>query len=116
MKHILSILFVVAAFTSFGQKTDKPTKVKEVTYTVSAVCGMCKDRIEKELNYTKGVVFCEVDLDAGNVTVKYKVKHLTAEGVRDLIVNLGYTTDGVKGNEEGYNSLPECCKEEGCGK
>ncbi|MCH2235570.1 MAG: cation transporter [Crocinitomicaceae bacterium] len=115
MKHILSILFIVAAMTSFGQ-TEKPSKFKEVTYDVSAVCKMCKDRIEKELNYTKGVVFCEVDLAAGNVTVKYKLKQITGEKIRDILVNMGYTTDGVERSEEGYNSLPQCCKGEGCGK
>ena len=55
------MLFLVTA--SFVGKPKAEKKVEVTTFLTSAICGECKERIEKELNYTKGVVYAELNMD-----------------------------------------------------
>ena len=113
------MLFVaVTAFT--GKQTqiepimdDATAKVESTTFLTSAICGSCKDKIESELNYTKGIVFAELDMETKEVTVKYKTKHISEEGVKKVVTGLGYDAGDMKRNEEAFNKLPKCCQSAG---
>ncbi|WP_066759936.1 heavy-metal-associated domain-containing protein [Crocinitomix algicola] len=110
----LGILIVLFALTSFTFNTSNDSKgVKTIKVLTSAVCGECKERIEKELNYTKGVVFAELDLETKEVTVKYKTKHLSEKQVKEVIAGIGYDAGETKRNEEAFNKLPKCCQSAG---
>lgn len=115
---LVGIFVLLISSVAFGQiepkkKIEEPKKVETVTILTSAVCGECKERIEKELNYTKGVVFAELDMDTKKVTVKYKTKFLNEDKVREVINNIGYDADDSKRNEEAFNELPKCCQSPG---
>ena len=109
MKNILAIMLVLFVGTAMAQ--DK--KVKTISFKTSAICESCKDRIEKELNYTKGVIFAEVDLEKNIVTVKYKTKVLNQDMIKGIVSQIGYNAGEVPRNPEAYNALPKCCKEKG---
>ncbi len=119
MKNIgvLMLLFMMTAFTTNAATVvdgkEKSKKVKTVTFLTSAICGECKERIEKGLNYTKGVVFAELNEDTKEVTVKYKTKFLTEADVKAVVTNLGYDAADTKRNEEAFNKLPKCCQSPG---
>ena len=104
----LMVLFVGAK--SFAQSEPK---TKTVKFKTSAVCGECKERIEDKLNYTKGVVFAELDLDNKVVEVKYKTKVLKPEEVKYIVSMLGYDAGETPRNEKAFNALPKCCRSEG---
>ena len=89
MKNILAIMLVLFVGTAMAQ--DK--KVKTISFKTSAICESCKDRIEKELNYTKGVIFAEVDLEKNIVTVKYKTKVLNQDMIKGLYHRLVITLE-----------------------
>ena len=128
MKNIswLMLLFVMTAYNASAgtqakaeaaiQKTEiakKAKKVKTITFLTSAICGECTERIEKALNYTKGIVFAELDEESKEVTVKYKTKLLTEAQVKAVVTNLGYDAADTKRNEEAFNKLPKCCQSPG---
>ncbi|MBD3636488.1 MAG: heavy-metal-associated domain-containing protein [Crocinitomicaceae bacterium] len=111
MKNILALAMILFVGMSFAQ--DKQKKVRTISFKTSAVCGECKERIENELNYTKGVIFAELDLDNKVLTVKYKTKHINEYQVKGLVSRIGYDAGDVPRNKEAFNKLPKCCKSEG---
>lgn len=111
----LGLIMVLVALTSFTFKSTEDDKkgVETITFLTSAVCGECKERIETELNYTKGVVFAELDIDSKEVTVKYKTKILNEAQVKDIVAGIGYDAGDTKRVEEAFNKLPKCCQSAG---
>lgn len=91
----------------------KKSEVKEVVIKTSSECGMCKERIEEKLNYTKGVTYVNLDISSKLLTVKYKEEKITLEKIREIISKIGYDADDVKANPESQKNLPVCCKPNG---
>jgi len=114
MKQYLTLIAILTIVgTSWGQKTPK---TQTIVIHTSAECEQCEERLESGLNYTKGVVFAELDLTSQNVTVKYSSKKTSPEQLREVINNLGYDADETKANAAALNKLPSCCKPGGMGK
>jgi copper chaperone CopZ len=105
MKATTLFLFLLLTGLTFGQK-----KIEEAVIQTSAQCGDCKERIENKLNYTKGVVFGELDLDSKKVTVRYKTKSTSLQEIKQAIASIGYSADDVKAKEEDVLKLPKCCQ------
>ena len=97
----------------FNAQETAQKKVDEVKFQTSAICGSCKKRIEKEVNYTKGVVYSELDLETKVLTVKYKTKLLNPAKIKKVVSDLGYKAGDVEPNKEAYNNLPGCCQKPG---
>ncbi len=108
MKNSLMICLVLFIGTmSFAQK---PPKTQSIVIQTSAECNDCKERLESNLNYTKGVVFAELDLDSKKLTVKYKTAKLNADKIREQVSKLGYQADNIAADPVAYDKLPSCCK------
>lgn len=105
----LIALFMLLS-TAWGQKTPK---VQTVVIHTSAECSECEQRLENGLNYTKGVMFAEFDLESRNVTVKYNTKKTSPEALRKVINGLGYDADDTKADKTAFEKLPACCKPNG---
>ena len=103
----LVILAMLLNNTTFAQATKKADVVKIQT---SAVCGMCKDRIEQNMAYEKGVTDVVLDLDTKIVTIKYKTSKTNPDKLRLAISKLGYDADNVAADNVAYEKLPPCCK------
>jgi copper chaperone CopZ len=88
-------------------------KVEEVKIQTSAQCEDCKERIEKELVYTKGVKSVDLDLETKIVTVSYRTDKTDADKLRKAIAGVGYDADDVKADPKAYDKLPACCKKGG---
>lgn len=109
-KKVSIILMLILPFLGlFAQ--DKG--VKEIVISTSAQCGMCKDRIEKELAFTKGVKYANLDLETKDVTIRYKEGKTTADALRKAISKVGYDADDVPADPVAYEKLPACCKKGG---
>jgi copper chaperone CopZ len=105
MKATTLFLFLFLTGLTFGQK-----KIEETIIQTSAQCGDCKDRIESKLNYMKGIVFAELDLESKKVTVRYKTKSISLQEIKQAIASIGYSADDVKAKEEDVLKLPKCCQ------
>jgi len=107
MKNILFSLVALLFVTSNVAKADDDKVVKIKT---TAVCEMCKARIERTLGLSKGVKESNLDLKDKVVTVKYNPKKTTPEEIRATIVNTGYDADDALANQKAHDKLPNCCK------
>ncbi|MCX6267082.1 MAG: heavy metal-associated domain-containing protein [Bacteroidetes bacterium] len=110
MLKLTGLLLVLVIYTStgFGQQKKSDT----VLIKTSAVCGMCKDRIENCFAFEKGVKSSSLDIDTKVVTVIYNPAKTSPEELRKTLSKLGYDADTVAANQAAYNKLPACCKKD----
>ena len=109
MKYLITVVLI----SILGLSSAQDEKVSTTKFKTSAVCEDCKERIEKELNYTKGVIFAELNLDNKVVTVKYKTKFLNSELLKGIVSGVGYDAGDVPRDPKAFDALPKCCKSEG---
>lgn len=106
MKQILIILLVTLSSTAFGQaKNEAELKIK-----TSAICGMCKVTIEKEMIFEKGVKESDLDVESKVLYVVYNPKKTDPETIRKRITLIGYDADSLKTTPEAILKLDPCCR------
>ncbi|AYA36976.1 copper chaperone [Hymenobacter oligotrophus] len=118
MKTFRALSFGLLAFvgTQFSQAQDTKPKAKQkagteqVTIKTSAVCDMCKARLEKSLAYEKGVQAAVLNVPTQMLTVTYRTDKTNADALRSAVVATGYDADTKTANAKAYERLPECCK------
>jgi copper chaperone CopZ len=109
----LALLFLLPSFlliTPSCATLKNSTSKETTTIQTNAECGQCKEKIEGKLNYTKGIIFAELDVPSKELTVKYKTNKITLEEIRVLVSEIGYDADEVKANPESQENLPKCCQ------
>ena len=84
--------------------------LKTVKIQTSAVCGMCKDRIESTLNALPGVDDARLDLTTKKVRIKYDDAQQSEASLRMAISKIGYAADAIEADTEAVAALPGCCK------
>lgn len=103
MKKLLFLLFL-----PFGLLAGPSQSIKIKT---SAICEMCKERIEKNLALTKGVEKSDLNLDdQSNITVVYNPDKIDVAKIKQVIAETGYDADDVKAVKKSFDKLPSCCK------
>jgi periplasmic mercuric ion binding protein len=105
---IMMTILIGAGNQSMAQDTKKSSE--EIKIKTSAVCSMCKDRIEKGLSSEKGVKSVSVDTDTKIATVSYNPEKTDPAKIRTAISKIGYDADDVKADPVAYAKLPSCCK------
>ena len=108
MKKATMVMGILLIMTINAIGQDK--KSAEIKINTSAVCGMCKDKIEQGLAFEKGIKDVVLDLDTKIVTVKYNPSKITPDDIRKAISKLGYDADDVLADKAAYEKLPACCK------
>lgn len=90
---------------------------KTVKIQTTAVCGMCKDRIEGVLGEVEGVESARLDLVTKKVKIKYDDALQSEASLRAIISQIGYGADDVPGDQAAHDALPGCCQAGGteCG-
>lgn len=107
MKRIIFIC--IAIVISFAVRAQTDT----VRIKTTAVCDECKERIEHDLSFEKGVKSSQMNLDTKEVTVVYNVQKTDPQKIRTAITRIGYDADTLKADVKAFNKLPECCKAPG---
>lgn len=106
MKQIITIVLIAFSVTAFGQsKKEAELKIK-----TSAVCGMCKTTIEKEMVFEKGVKESNLDVETKILTVTYNPKKTDPETIRKRLNVIGYDADSLKATTEAVMKLDPCCR------
>ena len=108
------MIIILAAIGLQAQDKKKKNKKDLVTVEIqtSAVCGQCKERLEHDLAFEKGVKFVELDEETKVLTIKYKKDKNTKENLKKAITKVGYDADELPANLKAYNALPACCKKD----
>ena len=111
---ITSVLFLLfginATLLANNGDPEKDKNIKIISIETSAKCQDCKERIEYELSFTKGVVTADFDAMTGKLLIKYKSKKIAADEIRETISLMGYDADYLKADAAAYKVLPKTCK------
>ena len=109
MKNIkLIIAFLLFANFVFA-KGENPQTIKLKT---SAVCGMCKRKIEKNLAFENGIKDVNLDVPSKILTVTFDAKKTNITEIKKLIAETGYDADETVANPQAYDKLSSCCKKD----
>lgn len=108
---LLSFVGTAAQAQTAPVAAASPKKGTEmVQFKTSAVCDMCKSRLEKSMAYEKGVQAANLDVPSKVLTVTYNPAKTSAEVLRTAVQKTGYDADNVTADARAYDRLPECCK------
>lgn len=102
-------LLVIISFMAFG--LDAHAQTEKVEIKTSAICGMCKNTIERDMAFEKGVSIAELDLETKVLTVEYNSKKTNPDKIRTRITKIGYNADDKQRDPKAYEKLPDCCKD-----
>ena len=86
LKLVLLIALLLGAWTTAEAKPEKKT----VSFIVNMHCEKCKEKIERNLAYEKGVLDLKVVLKDKTVTVTYDAKKTDEKKLADALQKLGY--------------------------
>ena len=104
-------LFLLFLFTVFASLVHAQTDTLVVK--TSVLCDECKERIEHDLSFAKGVKSNVVNLETKEVTVVYNSAKTDPQKIREAITKIGYSADSLKADQKAFNKLPLCCREPG---
>ncbi len=107
---MLAIAMVFIATGSIHSQEQK--KEETITIKTSAVCGMCKERIENDMKFEKGVTSVSLDLKTKMLTVTYKTSKTNPDKLREAVTKIGYDADDKLADQKAYDKLPACCKKD----
>lgn len=111
-------LFLITAINT-NVSAQKAEKYDECKIKVSATCNSCKDKIEKNIAFEKGIKDVNVDIETKVATLKYKPDQTNPEKLLKAIEKLGYKAELVKCNDKATGDHKKCnstvpCKETKC--
>jgi copper chaperone CopZ len=105
MKKIISLFaFIILSIT--GAKAQ----IIESKITTSGQCEHCKETIEKNICFEKGVKKVAFDEKTHVVTVKYDETKTNLKDIQIAISKLGYDADSIPADPKAYEKLNACCK------
>lgn len=115
MKFFPSLLLSFSLLISGGAFAQTTAKAKgPATATLqlktSAVCDMCKARLEKAMAYEKGVQKATLDVPSQMLTVTYRPDKTSPTALSTAVQKTGYDANGQLADDKAYERLPECCK------
>jgi copper chaperone CopZ len=117
MKYLMMVMGLMLVSSMQAQEETK--KQDELAYMVvksTTVCGMCKETIETELPFEKGVKKATVNLETSEIGVDFNPNKTDKEKIRVAISQLGYQADHLPADPKAFEKLPACCQKEGCGQ
>jgi copper chaperone CopZ len=94
MKKTVLIIYLAASLTAFAA-TPKAVTDSTVCYSVSLDCMACKQKIEKNIAFEKGVKALSVNLNNKTVTVKYNATKNSSAKLKKAIEDLKYTVEVI---------------------
>ena len=110
MRNIIIIaIFSILTMNAWAQK-------ETVKIETSAQCEMCKERIEEEMQFTKGVTAANLDVESQILTITFKSKKTNLDKIKRAISLIGYDADEILADEKAHNKLPKCCQNPDFGK
>ncbi|TGE14636.1 heavy-metal-associated domain-containing protein [Hymenobacter elongatus] len=110
----LSALVLLTAQLTYAQTAPvakaKGTATEQFQVKTSAVCDMCKTRLEKAMAYEKGVQQAVLDVPSQVLTVAYRPDKTSPAELRTAVQRTGYDADNQVAEKRAYDRLPDCCK------
>lgn len=97
-KHafLLFVGLIMISFSSVEAKEKKVDHNKTVTFEVSMSCVGCKNKIEKNIAFEKGIKDMQVDLSKKNVTLTFDSRKTDEEKIINAFEKLGYAAKPIE--------------------
>ena len=111
MKKIIIALFSILTINAWAQ-----TETADIFTSAQCIGDCCKERIEEEMQFTKGVTAVNLDIESQVLTVTFKTKKNSVENIREIISGIGYDDDDVEADKKAHDKLPKCCQNPNFGK
>lgn len=109
-KGLILIVMLLSLMTSCSiAKNTEPTK-RVVFIQTNAQCGECKERIEGVMNFEKGVIYSNLNVETKVLELKYNSNKTTLATLKSTISEIGYSADEVEADITAQKSLPACCQ------
>jgi cation transport ATPase len=105
-KLILTLAFLSISWTAMAQ-----SNVKTVAIKTSAICEMCKETLEKDLTFEKGVKSVNLDLETKVLNIAYIDGKTNPDLLRKRVTLVGYNADNLPRDPKAYEKLDPCCKD-----
>lgn len=102
------ILFVFVLLASAAAAQTDTVRIR-----TSAQCETCREKLERDLGYIKGVQHIELDLETSVLTVAFDGSRTNAVKIRKAVTRSGYDADEMPADPRAYQRLPACCKKGG---
>ena len=103
---ILTLALILACAGSLLAATMKTETIKLPTLQ----CGMCKEKIEANLQDLKGLKSIEVEIDEYKATVVFDSEVTTLEKIEEAITKVGYDANEQKADRKAQKKLHKCCQ------
>lgn len=103
------ILLYFSLFFAFGLVMRGQAQTHKISFHVSGICGMCKERIEHALDF-KGIKFASWDVETQQCEVVYKPGKISEDEIHQLLANIGHDTDRIQAPDKAYDTVHGCCK------
>jgi copper chaperone CopZ len=116
LKTLVSLTAMIIFSMTINQATamvdysDPAKKIDTVNIQTSAVCKMCKERLEHDMSFEKGVKSVELDMDSKVLTIVYKKDKTTVEKLKKAVTEIGYDADEMVADQKAHDRLPACCQ------
>ncbi len=95
-----------------AEPTSAETKanVEHAMFKVSGNCDMCKATIEKAVGTLDGINVANWNVETKQMHVSFNKDKVSLDKIHKTIAAAGYDTEKVKGDDNAYKNLPECCQ------
>lgn len=112
MKKLKIMLCVVVAVLIMPAAASAQEKKKTDTVEIqtSAICGMCKERIEGDLAFERGVRKVDLNNETKIVTIEFNTRRTDKEKLKKAISKIGYDADDILADQKAHDRLPACCQ------
>ncbi len=112
MKNLKIMLCVVVAVIILPAAASAQEKKKTDTVEIqtSAICGMCKERIEGDLAFERGVRKVDLNNETKIVTIEFNTRRTDKEKLKKAISKIGYDADDILADQKAHDRLPACCQ------
>ncbi len=105
---IIIAILCMAIMQVNAQETK--TTIDTVKIQTSAKCNDCKERLEHNISFEKGVKSVELDNETKILTVVYKTAKTNKEKIKIAITKVGYDADEMPADQKAHDRLPACCQ------
>jgi cation transport ATPase len=113
MKLIKIIPVILLSFAALQiNAQDNNVKIDTVSIKTSAKCNDCKERLEHDMAFEKGVKAVELDNDTKILTIVYKTSKTSEEKLKIAVTKIGYDADDMPADQKAHDRLPACCQKD----
>ena len=118
---IIGLSHVIGAEDSYGFALKsaydqmiwaKDSKTDTVYIQTSAVCNMCKERLEHDMAFGKGGKAVELDAETKKFMIVYRKDKTTVDELKKAITLIGYDADEMVADQKAHDRLPACCQKD----